>query len=364
MRRWTGHDSNGLVDDSCPVKSSSVGIPAANFNKSKSLRIAVVGDVDSNQGLTTQLEIANHYNVQLLIIAGDFEYTNGKEVLFNLQSHGFTKENTDIVVGNHDSGKRVKTWLGNNRTFGEVKFDFSGDKLALFNIDANIKFDCSSPQFEILKSQIESNKAFYKFAVAHQPFVTVKSDHPPNGEFNCYDPLFRAGKINGVLQAHNHNYQRFNINGLLYGVFGTGTHDTGSSMYPLEIYYLEGNDCLKCITGENGITVIDLQFNNKNSKHFVGWFLGMNRKCLTDSNLIFHNYAKMRNKKFTLWISETQLVYFNNFHQIFFFNILLSHLVEIAFEFLLLLEALGRKIGLASRTTYGTFEFCYLSFEI
>ena len=28
------------------------------------------------------------------------------------------------------------------------------------------------------------------------------------------------------------------------------------------------------------------------------------------------NYAKMRNKKFTLWISETQLVYFNNFHQI------------------------------------------------
>lgn len=174
----------------------------------------------------------------------------------------------------------MQSWLGNNRTFGEVKFDFSGDKLALFNIDANIKFDCISPQFEILKSQIESNKAFYKFAVVHQPFVTVKSDHPPNGEFNCYDPLFREGKINGVLQAHNHNYQRFNINGLLYGVFGTGTHDTGSSMYPLESTTWEGNDCLKCITGENGITIMDLQFNNKNSKHFVGWFLGMNQKVL------------------------------------------------------------------------------------
>jgi len=274
------NDLNGLVDESCPVNSSSVGIPAANFNKSKTLRIAIVGDVDSNQGLTTQLEIANHYNVQALIIPGDFEYSNGKEVLSNLQSHGFTKENTDIVVGNHDSGKEVQTWLGNNRTFGVVKFDFSGDKLALFNIDANIKFDCSSSQFEILKSQIELNKAFYKFAIVHQPFVTVKSDHPPNGEFNCYDPLFREGKINGVLQAHNHNYQRFNINGLLYGVFGTGTHDTGSSMYPLESTTWEGNGCLKCITGENGITIIDLQFNDKNSKHFVGWFLGMNQKVL------------------------------------------------------------------------------------
>jgi len=274
------NDLNGLVDESCSVKSSSVGIPADNFNKSKTLRIGVVGDIDSNQGLTTQLEIANHYNVQTLIIPGDFEYTNGNEVLSNLQSHGFTKENTDIVVGNHDSGKEVMTWLDNNRTFGQANFDFSADKLALFNIDANIKFDCTSPQFEILKSQIESSEAWFKFAIVHQPFVTVKSDHPPNGEFDCYDPLFRAGRIDGVLQAHNHNYQRFNIHGLMYGVFGTGTHDTGSSMYPLESDTWQGNDCLKCITGENGITIIDLNLNNIKSKHFVGWFVNMENQVL------------------------------------------------------------------------------------
>lgn len=280
-RDGQGNDVNGLVDESCPVNSSSVGIPATNFNKSKTLRLAVVGDIDSNQGLTTQLDIANHYNVQVLIIAGDFEYSNGKAVLANFQSHGFTKENTDIVVGNRDSSKDVKAWLGNNRTFGEVDFEFSDNKLVLFNIDANIKFDCSSPQFKILKSQIESSKALYRFAVVHQPFVTVKSFHAPNGEFNCYDPLFRTEKIDGVLQAHNHNYQRFNIKGLLYGVYGTGTHDTGSDMYPLESSTWEGNDCLQCITGQNGITIIDLQLNN-NSKHLVGWFLGMNREVLDD----------------------------------------------------------------------------------
>ena len=267
-------DKNHLSD------SSSVGIPATDFNKSKTLRIAVVGDVDSNQGLTKQLELANQYNVQVFVIPGDFEYTNGKDVLSNLQSHGFTKENTDIVVGNHDSGGDVQSWLGNKKTFGEVTFGFSGDKLALFNIDANINFDCSSPQFEILKSQIESSKALYKFAVVHEPFVTVKSHHPDNGQFDCYDPVFRAGGVDEVLQAHNHNYQRFNINGLMYGVFGTGTHDTGSSMYPLSSNDWNGNNCLKCITGKNGITILDLHFNDKNPKHFVGRFIGMNREIL------------------------------------------------------------------------------------
>ena len=191
-------DLSGLIDEDCLINSTSVGNPATNFNKSKTLRLAIVGDIDSNQGLTTQLDIANHYNVQVLVIPGDFAYSNGKEVLSDLESHGFTKENTDIVVGNHDSGNEVQRWLDNNRTFGEVRFNFSQDRLDLFNIDANMKFDCSSPQFEILKSQIESSNAFYRFAVVHQPFVTVESDHPPNGEFDCYDPLFRTGGIDGV----------------------------------------------------------------------------------------------------------------------------------------------------------------------
>ena len=262
------------------VESSSVGVPATNFNMSKTIRIAVVGDVDSNQGLTTELEIANHYNVQALILTGDFEYSNGNKVLSDLQSHGFTKANTDIVVGNHDSEQDVEAWLNEKATFGQVNFAFAADRLALFNIDANSRFDCSSPQFEDLKSQIESSKALYKFVVIHQPFVTVKSEHPDNGQFSCYDPVFRAGGIDGVLQAHNHNYQRFNINGLMYGVFGTGTHDTGSSMYPLDSNTWKGNNCLKCITGKNGITIIDLHFDNKNPKHFVGWFIDMNREVL------------------------------------------------------------------------------------
>jgi hypothetical protein len=51
-------------------------------------------------------------------------------------------------------------------------------------------------------------------------------------------------------------------------------------MYPLKTTSWEGIDCLQCITGKNGITIIDLQFKQDNSKHFVGWFLGMDREVL------------------------------------------------------------------------------------
>jgi len=255
-------------------------VPIINFDPSRTLRLAIVGDIDSNSGLSEEMKIANKYNVQALIIPGDYEYTSGTKVLSDLQSHGFTKDNTDITVGNHDSGQDVEYWLNDKSTFGEVDFAFSNNKLALFNIDANEKFDCSSPQFTALKSQIESSDAWYKFAVVHQPFVTVKSEHPPNGQFNCYDPMFREGGIDGVFQAHNHNYQRFDINGLLYGVFGTGTHDTGSSMYPINSNNWNGNTCLKCITGENGITIVDLQIDDQNSKRYHGWFIGMDNTIL------------------------------------------------------------------------------------
>jgi len=274
------NDGNRLVDENCPVEAPLDVTPSVNFNTSRTLRLAVVGDIDSNSGLTSQLNLANQYNVQALIIPGDYAYSSGSKVLSDFKSHGFTKDNTDIAVGNHDSGGEVKAWLNNNRTFGEVDFAFTGGRLALFNIDANTKFDCSSPQFEIVKFKIESSNARYKFAVVHQPFVTVKSTHSPNGQFGCYDPVFRLSGIDGVLQAHNHNYQRFDIDGLLYGVFGTGTHDTGSSMYPLKSEDWNGNTCIKCITGENGITIIDLQIDNKYSKHLDGWFINMDNKVL------------------------------------------------------------------------------------
>ena len=252
--------------------------PLVTVNASNTFRMAVFGDVDSNPGLTGQLDLMNKYHVQTLLLAGDFEYTDGKAVLDDLTKHGFNKNNSDIVVGNHDSAKDVNSWLGTNTTFG--KHVFAQGKLAVFNIDANIEFDCSSPQFLTVKSIIEQSQAQYKIALVHQPFVTVKSEHPDNGQFDCYNPVFKANNVTAVLQAHNHNYQKEIVSDIVYGVFGTGTHDVGSKMYPCDSKTDQNGVPALCITGENGITILDLQIDNASSKHIDGWFINSAEKVI------------------------------------------------------------------------------------
>jgi hypothetical protein len=252
--------------------------PPLTVNASNTFRIAVIGDVDSNPGLTEQLDLMNKYHVQTLLLAGDFEYTDGKAVLDDLTKHGFSKNNSDIVVGNHDFAKDVNSWLGTNTTFG--KHVFAQGKLAVFNIDANIQFDCSSPQFLTVKSIIEQSQSQYKIALVHQPFVTVKSKHPDNGQFDCYNPMFKANNIIAVLQAHNHNYQKEIVSDILYGIFGTGTHDVGSKMYPCDSKTDQNGESALCITGENGITILDLQIDNASSKHIDGWFVNSAEKVI------------------------------------------------------------------------------------
>jgi len=46
-------------------------------------------------------------------------------------------------------------------------------------------------------------------------------------------------------------------------------------MYPIESNNWNGNTCLKCITGENGITIVDLQIDDQKSKRFDGWFINI-----------------------------------------------------------------------------------------
>jgi hypothetical protein len=270
------------MQNSALLSSTSNG-PPLSFNTSKMFRVAVFGDVDSNPGLTKQLDLMNKYHVQSVLLAGDFEYTDGNAVLDELTKHGFNKNNSDIVVGNHDSGSNVNSWLGTNRTFG--KHDLAQGKLAVFNIDANTKFDCSSPQFLIVKSNVEQSDAQYKFALVHQPFVTVKSKHLDNGQFNCYNPMFKANNIIAVLQAHNHNYQRENVSGILYGVYGTGTHDEGSKMYTCDSKTDQNGEPALCITGENGITVLDLQIENATSRNVDGWFINTDEKLIDNFSL-------------------------------------------------------------------------------
>ena len=241
------NDGNGLVDEGCPITpppgpGEIPNAPGKDVNTTAILRVCSVGDIDNNNGLVTQLSLMNDYNCQIPIIPGDYAYNSASGVFTKLDNAGYTKGDTAIALGNHDNEGTTKGWTGMSNAYGTVVFDDAktiegiNSYLAVFLIDGNDDFDCSSTQFNFMKDQIQGDEAWYKFAVVHQPFVTEKgsSAHGPNGQFACWDPLFRGNGVDAVLQAHNHNYQRFDINGLEYFVTGTGTHDTGSSMYGVD----------------------------------------------------------------------------------------------------------------------------------
>lgn len=244
------------------------------LDTSKTIRMAVVGDVDNNNGLVTELNLMKKYGVQQFVLPGDYAYSNGPAVLDKAKIAGFDKSNIIIAVGNHDSCSSVKSYLDNSlcyyqKTIGNLDF---------FVLDANSGFDCTGTQFQTITSKIQSSVATHKVVVIHQPFVTVKSTHTANGKFACFDSIFQNSGVDVVAQAHNHNYQLGKIGNVYYGVFGMGTHDTGASMYGCGSSSFIDHP-IKCITGTNGIEVIDFSINSNTIK---GYFIS-NADTLIDS---------------------------------------------------------------------------------
>ena len=246
------------------------------LDTSKTTRVAVLGDVDNNGGLVTQLNLMKKYGVQQFVLAGDYAYSNGPSVLDKMISAGFTKSNTIMAVGNHDSCSSIRTYLENSLCY----YQSSVGNVDFFVIDANSGFDCSGTQFQTITSKIKSSTAIHKVVVVHEPFVTVKSTHEPNGKFSCYDTVFQNNGVDLVAQAHNHNYQIGKIGNVIYGVFGTGTHDTGASMYSCGSTDFN-NIPIKCIKGTNGVEIIDF---SRKSNSIKGYFISNEDKLIDSWN--------------------------------------------------------------------------------
>lgn len=267
------YDKGGVTP---PIPTPGTAIPP--LNKTKTIRVGVIGDVDNNNGLVTQLNLLVKYQVQYFINPGDFGYSSGQGVLDKLTATGFTKTNSALVLGNHDSCSLIKIWTGDKACFGDK---FFGDKIAIFAIDGNSNFGCGTAQYDQIKSDIEGSDAWYNIPVVHQPFVTGPSKHPANGQQSCYSTLFANNGVDLVLQAHNHNYQRFFIDPIWYLVVGTGTHDSGSSMYSISSNaQFNGKTCSKCFTGTNGVEILDFQIDDPHVKHIDGYFLSNAEKVM------------------------------------------------------------------------------------
>lgn len=256
-----------------PVVNCAIG----NFNHSSTFRIATFADTDANSGTAKLFQLMKDCGAQYHIINGDLWYSKSSSDWFNMAGqYGLSPTNTDISVGNHDSdGSAIKNWLGETSTWN-VKTTANGT-VSVFAINANTKFDCSSAQYNEIKSDIAASKSLYKIITVHQPFVTVKSTHGENGQIGCYQPLFKTNNIAIVLQGHNHLYMQGLVDGLRYIIAGMGTHDTGSGLYPCDSNNDGHGNPMKCITKENGVLFLDL---NLKTKKITGNFININNKIL------------------------------------------------------------------------------------
>jgi len=265
--------SNNCVPDTPTPPPIPINV-IPKLNVSKSVRVGFLSDMDCNSAGTKELGMLNTYQVQFFVGGGDLGYSDINCVLSDIANHGFTAANSRIARGNHDGdGSAIMKWLGAQTTWNHKTFA-NGD-LEIFVIDANTAFDSSSTQFKDISNWLAASQAIYKIVVVHQPFVTVKSTHPNNGQFSAYQPLFIKYKVNIVVEGHNHNYQRFLIDNIVYLVTGTGTHEQGSNLYPTKSSDDgQGHKVIKSYADKNGVTIVDLNIANS-TKIVQGWFIDL-----------------------------------------------------------------------------------------
>ena len=252
--------------------------PIGDFNHTKFVRVGVTADT---KVAGKEFTLIHNCGVQINLVAGDLWYTGTSNAWFAaVEKLGWTKGNTDIAVGNHDGdGSAIKNWLGFTSTWNQ--WNTPDGKVDVFAINANTDFKCGSTQFNKIKGWIEGSDAWYKLVIVHQPFVTGKSTHANNGQFSCYNPLFKANGVDVVAQGHNHNNQLFVIDNIFYTVGGVGTHDSSGSLYKITSPSDgQGHTAIFTNDKDNAILFLDMQIDVPTAHKIIGNFVGLNGQIL------------------------------------------------------------------------------------
>jgi len=227
------------------------------------------------------------------VAVGDWDATSmTKKVVASME-----KENPDVCVdmGDHAYNASQSDWLsvlkslknimiptvGNHDSEGTVKNQFSVSGFPFSKDVENVRFISISTESsmsgqktkveDMLKSARASANIDWIVVTLHKPFFTADSDHGPNevGQIDTFQAMFDKYKVDLVLEGHVHNIQRtyplkFNSSsklnpliaqsgngpytkgdGTIYALVGTGGHDSGSALYPInstEAYNAYTND--------------------------------------------------------------------------------------------------------------------------
>lgn len=206
-------------------------------------RLAVIGDMgtggDDEWAVAFAVRAsADREGLDALVTTGDNIYPDGDPEAYDRawrKPYGWTAELGVPVVaalGNHDvkdgHEQAEMQLLGMparwyTRTVGGVQ---------LIVLDANLVDD--EDQAKFLRKALDARRprgTAYRVVVFHQPAYSCARHGSTKDVLSEWEPLFADGKVDLVLNGHDHAYQRFGpVDRTTYVVTGGG----GAELYPIE----------------------------------------------------------------------------------------------------------------------------------
>jgi predicted phosphodiesterase len=221
-----------------------------------SFDIAAVGDIGCRSGGETISSI-DETAPDVVLFLGDLSYVDqfdGEEdnddikCFFDKTSPLHNESKVLVALGNHDIGQRYvnettkKMFIAhyNIPTEGYYSETLDNGKILVIvmnytGLRENYRDYVleGSEQYNFVKKTLQESNAKYKIVASHAPFISEDCGNchqPLDGIYDVYHGLFKDTGVNLVVSGHNHNYQRFDEDGITYIVSGLG----GARQYEIE----------------------------------------------------------------------------------------------------------------------------------
>jgi 3',5'-cyclic AMP phosphodiesterase CpdA len=165
------------------------------------------------------------------------------------------------ALGNHEYGSKL--YFDNFELPGNERW-YSVDDISGFNfvvLDTGSNLAAGSTQLQWLQSELSSSVSSTDYTVVmfHYPlFTTGKHGPDEKGIAGDLVPLFEQYGVDAVFNGHDHNYERFTVNGIRYIVTGGGgaplRSQDGTSEFS-ELFVKAYHFCVLFFDDEHNLTV-------------------------------------------------------------------------------------------------------------
>ncbi len=181
--------------------------------KRKEFNFAAVGDFGCSKNTKKTINNIEDKKPELVLPLGDLSYQSTADCWFDVMSP--LKSKIMITLGFHEvnDGKSKMNQYINSFDLDKHYNSFDYRHVHFVNMASESKFEEGSAQYkfinEDLKKASENKDIDWIVVTTYGPFYTSPSTHKAEKVLrDIYHPIFEKYKVDLVLQAHNHNYQR------------------------------------------------------------------------------------------------------------------------------------------------------------